>query len=297
MKKIIETVTLSVLLITNILTAQVAINTDGSAANASAILDLQNSDKGFLPPRMTVAQRNAISNPATGLMIYNTSTKRPNYYSGSQWETFDDTWENCGSTITYSDQIYNTVMIGNKCWMAENLNVGTIVNVVTDQTNNDIIEKYCYDNYAPNCTSYGGLYQWNEMMEYTTVQGVQGICPDGWYLPTDNDWKIMEMALGMSQSEADDEGYRGTNEGTKMKSTSGWVYNGSGTNSSGFNGRPAGFGWGGGFANLNWIGDWWSSSQKYDSSSWRRDLHYGYSQVGRAGLSKTYAISVRCIKD
>ena len=46
-------------------------------------------------------------------------------------------------------------------------------------TNNGIIEKYCYDNNPANCAIYGGLYQWNEMMQYTTQQGAQGICPNG----------------------------------------------------------------------------------------------------------------------
>jgi len=57
-------------------------------------------------------------------------------------------------------------------------------------SNNSVIEKYCYNNEEDSCTKYGGLYQWDEMMQYTTEQGVRGICPAGWHLPTDEEWKI-----------------------------------------------------------------------------------------------------------
>ena len=64
-----------------------------------------------------------------------------------------------------------------------------------EQSNNGIIEKYCYNNEPDSCTKYGGLYQWNEMMQYTTQQGAQGICPPGWHLPTDEEWKVLEGAV------------------------------------------------------------------------------------------------------
>jgi uncharacterized protein (TIGR02145 family) len=69
-----------------------------------------------------------------------------------------------------------------------------MINVSQYQSNNSIIEKYCYDNNLDSCTKYGGLYQWNEIMQYTTQQGVQGICPTGWHLPTDEEWKVLEGA-------------------------------------------------------------------------------------------------------
>ena len=90
--------------------------------------------------------------------------------------------------VEYEGQIYNTVQIGTQCWLRENLNVGTKINGNQTQTNNGIIEKYCYDDIEANCTAYGGLYQWNEMMQYVTNEGVQGICPLGWHIPTDGEW-------------------------------------------------------------------------------------------------------------
>ena len=61
---------------------------------------------------------------------------------------------------------YNTVLIGDQCWLRENLNIGTRIDGILDQTNNTIMEKYCYDNLEANCKTYGGLYQWNEAMQY-----------------------------------------------------------------------------------------------------------------------------------
>ena len=100
----------------------------------------------------------------------------------------------CGELLTDSrdGQQYETVLIGTQCWMAENLNIGTRIDGVNDPSDNGNIEKYCYDDDPANCETYGGLYQWNEMMEYVTIERVQGICPEGWYIPTDDDWKILE---------------------------------------------------------------------------------------------------------
>jgi hypothetical protein len=96
-KKIIKTQTmknnlflLAFLFFTNISFAQVAVNTTGASAASSAILDVSSNTKGFLPPRMTEVQRNAIVSPDEGLMIYNTTTKKPNYYNGSEWKNFED---------------------------------------------------------------------------------------------------------------------------------------------------------------------------------------------------------------
>ena len=87
--------------------------------------------------------------------------------------------------ITYEGQTYKTVQVGSQCWFKENLNVGTMVPGTVNHTNNGLLEKYCYGNHPDDCNIYGGLYQWNEMMGYTTTPGIQGICPAGWHLPTD----------------------------------------------------------------------------------------------------------------
>jgi uncharacterized protein (TIGR02145 family) len=97
-------------------------------------------------------------------------------------------------TLTYGGQVYNTVQIGTQCWLKENLNIGTFVSSTstssshTNMSNNGIIEKYCYNNDTNQCAEYGALYDWNELMEYSSVTGAQGICPSGWHIPTDQDW-------------------------------------------------------------------------------------------------------------
>ena len=99
---------------------------------------------------------------------------------------------NCGDSITDSrdGRKYPTVQIGTQCWMAQNLNYGNMI-IATNQTNNSIHEKYCFNNDTNNCNLNGGLYQWNELMNYFTTQGVQGLCPVGWHLPTDAEYTTL----------------------------------------------------------------------------------------------------------
>jgi len=88
-------------------------------------------------------------------------------------------------TVTDADgNVYNTVQINNLCWMRENLKVGTKINSIENQTDNGTVEKYCYDNNELYCDVFGGLYQWDEMMQYVSNEDNQGICPNGWHLPT-----------------------------------------------------------------------------------------------------------------
>jgi len=102
----------------------------------------------------------------------------------------------CGDTLLDSrdGKKYPTVQIGNQCWLAANLNAGTMVMALANanvQINNSVIEKFCYDNDSLNCDTLGGLYQWDEMMDYTSTQGIQGICPDSWHLPSVSEWDTL----------------------------------------------------------------------------------------------------------
>ncbi len=87
--------------------------------------------------------------------------------------------------------------------MGGNLKLGKMINGIDNQTDNATIEKYCYDNNPANCDIYGGPYQWDEMMKYATAESSQGFCPVGWHLPSDDEFKTIEMTLGMTQAEAD----------------------------------------------------------------------------------------------
>lgn len=286
-------------------TAQVAINNDGSAPDNSAILDVKSTTQGLLLPRMNTMQISGINNPAAGLVVFNTDSSDFYGYNGAKWISLWNTGDTladwyCGNPLIDSrdSNSYSTVQIGSQCWMAENLNVGTRINGNIYQANNGTIEKYCMYNDTNHCDIYGGLYQWFEMMQYETGSGVQGICPDGWHLPTDSEWKGLEIELGMSQGAANATGWRGTVEGEKMKSTSGWNGNGNGTNSSGFNALPGGdVTSSGSFYGFLSFGHWWSSSEVSGTPAWYRSLSYDRDQVARNYISKAYGFSVRCIKN
>ena len=188
------------------------------------------------------------------------------------------------STLALTDPA-NWLAIGTQVWAKANLNVGTMITGVTAQTNNSILEKYCYADTESNCTTYGGFYQWDEAMQYVTTQGAQGICPTGSHIPSDNDWKILEMQLGMSQSQADATGGRGTDQGTQLKA--------GGT--SGLNILLGGYRWAdGSFYSLLGGDHLWSSSES-STSAWDRYLFSGSGVVLRGTYAKGNGFSVRCL--
>jgi len=97
-------------------------------------------------------------------------------------------------TVDYEGQTYNTIQIYSQCWLKENLNVGTMINSSQAQLNNNVIEKYCLVDDPAQCDTYGGIYMWEELMQYTTEEGVQGICPTGWHVPSDEDWGSFDLS-------------------------------------------------------------------------------------------------------
>ncbi len=211
-------------------------------------------------------------------------------------------WQ-CGDQFydARNDEVYNTTLIGYQCWMAENLNIGKILNGDDEMTNNGIIEKYCYDNAIENCYEYGGLYQWDEMMQYTNTNITQGICPTGWHIPTDEEFKTLEGTVD-SQYQVGDTiwnttGTRGFDAGLHLKSTTGWLDNGNGTDIYCFNALPAGWRWeDGDFTSLEGWTYFWLSSE-YGSDAWFRQLTYTSNKVCRDLLNKSFGHSVRCLKD
>jgi uncharacterized protein (TIGR02145 family) len=99
----------------------------------------------------------------------------------------------CGGMLTdvretANPNSYPTVQIGNQCWMAANLNYGSYLQSSGQQTDNCQVEKFCYNDNQNNCTQFGGLYQWDELLQYQETPGVQGICPPGWHIPSEAEW-------------------------------------------------------------------------------------------------------------
>ncbi len=191
--------------------------------------------------------------------------------------------------------------------MAKNLNIGAMVtdhfsgNLHTHCSNNGIIEKYCYNNDAGNCAIYGGLYDWNEMMGYTTTPGTQGICPTGWHIPTDAEWCTLTTFLDATVT-CNYWGWSGTNAGGKMKAT-GTTHWGSpntgATNSSGFTALGAGYRYYNGyFTTLRNYAFFWSSSEYSSTYGIYRYLYYANATVDRDGTyRKAYGFSVRCLRN
>jgi uncharacterized protein (TIGR02145 family) len=198
----------------------------------------------------------------------------------------------CGDTLTdvRDNQLYATVPIGDQCWMAENLNIGTMVPATTEMTNNLIIEKYCYTNNTANCDVYGGLYQWDEMMQYFNTPGVQGLCPDDWHLPADSEWTTLTDFLGGSSV-----------AGGKLKET-GTIHwnspNTGATNESGFTALPGGARYYNSEFNYQGIlARYWSSSDVGGFTAWFREMNYNSTILASYDYSKVYGFSVRCVKD
>lgn len=203
-------------------------------------------------------------------------------------------------TVTDSEgNVYNTVQIGNQCWMKENLRIGSTISGADNMTNNGIFERYCYDDIEANCDIYGGLYQWNEMMNYSEQEGAKGICPDGWHIPSDQDWKVLEMSLGMSQAQADAPDWRGDDQGDVIKTTTGWVEGGNGTNTTGFSGLPAGYRGAEAleFGAITEGAYWWTSTQFSDVQTWYRAVGQYTGMINRTYNYKGSGISIRCVKD
>jgi len=191
---------------------------------------------------------------------------------------------------------YGIVTIGTQTWMSENLNTGIRINYPQQlQTENEIVEKYCYDNLESNCDIYGGSYLWNEMMDYSpsddnTIGITQGICPAGWHIPTSEEWHTLLTYLGGHLV-----------AGGKLKAT-GTIEEGNGrwkapnigaTNESGFTGLPM---------EIDKVGErgrfFEATLRELGTNAGYVGLHYDEAFADRAGfpINRTFN-SVRCVRD
>ncbi len=201
----------------------------------------------------------------------------------------------CGDTCSYGGEDYPTVSINGQCWFAKNLNIGTMVPGVNNQTNDGIMEKYCYNDNSADCTTYGGLYQWDEVMQYSVSEGAQGVCPSGWHVPTDAEQHALDDYLK-------DPGQDCNPNRNHLSYPWGWECDTAGTKlklggSSGFEGLFAGYrdAGNGSFALQENSGLFWSSLSN-GASAWRRHLDSS-SLVARAYNDQNFGFSVRCIQD
>ena len=299
MKKLLTL--LFLILLSNFLTAQISINDTGNPPDSSAILDIQSSERGLLIPRMTTLEMVQIASPATGLLVFNSDSVDIYVFDGTYWMNIrrdagpiDPNGFYCPGTVEYGGQTYGVVEIAGMCWMSENLNIGTMIS--GSAVDNGVIEKYCYQDNAAHCNTYGGLYDWNEMMQYSTGDTVQGICPPGWHVPSEAEWCTMTTFVDPTVN-CGVSGWTGTDIGYKLKSTSGWYSNWNGSDAVGFTGLPGGVRPSpGNYLDMTTYGFWWSS-QPSSGNAWNRRISAYDDDMGSFHNGQSYGMSVRCVKD
>jgi uncharacterized protein (TIGR02145 family) len=213
----------------------------------------------------------------------------------------------CGGqdSLLYYDRYYSLVEIGGQCWFAENLATDKYANgdnIPTGLTNtqwqNTTAGAYAvYNDDIANDAIYGKLYNW-----YTTVDS-RGVCPTGWHVPSDCEWMFLEGALGLSTSEQQIFGYRGSAEGGMLKKMSGWSSPNVGASDLfGFGVIGAGVRWDEGGGVYGGVGEqamFWSTTLFDDNYAWNRKLSNQLSKIYRYHVSYGLrsGISIRCIKD
>ncbi|HMT30687.1 MAG TPA: fibrobacter succinogenes major paralogous domain-containing protein [Bacteroidia bacterium] len=211
-----------------------------------------------------------------------------------------------GTMTDIDGNVYTTVKIGNQWWMSENLKVtryrnGFSIPNITDSVDwvNQSSGGYCiYDNDNGNTPPPGFLYN------FYAVANAGNLAPEGWHIPTDDEWKQLERTLGMSQQASDQLAWRGTDQANKLRSNSSdeWSTYGDifSTNESGFTAlagscRLANSYWGD--PGLKSTGFWWTSSSYSNGEGWYRYLDYKNTNVFRSHIDQHYGFSVRCVKD
>jgi len=253
-----------------------------------------------------------LSNGSYNWFIPNDFTPEINYrikiksISDSVITNYSDYFSVYGTVTDYDGNTYQTLTIGDQEWMVENLKVtcypngDSIPNVTADANwgslgDNDTDDAYCYyDNNEASGYIYGALYTYaaaiGDNWERDNTAN-QGVCPDGWHLPTDVEWtKLTDYLGGLSTA------------GGKMKETGTTYWNSPNTgadNSSGFSVLPGSYRHNSN-GNFNFMGrnaHFWSATEYYHATSMLRRLGYDYSSVYRGENSKSYGFSVRCLRD
>ncbi len=200
---------------------------------------------------------------------------------------------------------YQTVIIGKQEWTTENLRTTTLNDgqeIINTPDDEDWLYQTApayswYENHPAHASGFGALYNW-----FAIDTG--RLCPAGWRVPTDEDWKILEgnvdSEYGQLDPEWDREGHRGYDAGAQLKSTSGWDVYGNGINgfdSFGFTALPAGFRASNGFfSGTHGLTQFWLADDYSEMRAWRRILNHDNDMVARYPSSKASGYSVRCIR-
>jgi len=208
-----------------------------------------------------------------------------------------------GTMTDFDGNVYQTIQIGSQWWMAENLKVTHYRNgeTIPNITNNGewgalSTGAWCsYDNDNNKISTFGCLYNWH------VINDGRQIAPSGWHIPTDEEWKQLEMTLGMTREQADATGNRGNTEGGKLKEygIAHWDSPNEGaTNESGFTALPAGYRYDfGSYSNLGVGTFFWTATEHSGTNAWDRLLDFGTPIIYRYDNNKNFGFSIRCVKD
>jgi len=206
------------------------------------------------------------------------------------------------STVTDVDgHIYKTVKIGNQWWMAENLAVSHF----NDGTDLAYIETSSLDSTWSNTPNAAYTFindgQYGNLYNFAVVENTKNIAPDGWHVPTDEDWKILEKEIGMSAEETQSLGWRGNKEAEILTSlySAGWPEGAAlfGTDEFGFNAKPGGCRVFNGEINLQGNTAFWWTSSTDGNEGWYRYIDANQTRIFRQHTYKGYGMSIRCVKN
>jgi uncharacterized protein (TIGR02145 family) len=240
---------------------------------------------------------------------YATNTAGTAYSEQYTYYLHENDNEPCPNVATVTDvdgNVYNTVQIGNQCWMKENLKTrryadGTVVS-----------ENYGYpgSNQA-NVADYGYLYSWSAAMKLTyysssTPSSLQGICPIGWHVPSDAEWTELTDYVSSQGRYACDGNHLSIAKA--LASVSGWNTNTGvctvgdtpdSNNTTGFSAMPAGYHSGDWYDEDTWFGQYacfWSSTLYNGDYAWYRILDYHSATVEGDYTNRSMLFSVRCLR-
>jgi uncharacterized protein (TIGR02145 family) len=280
----------------------------GSGSGRDCLLEYSGSEKIHLPQKSNSATQEFPFSPGDELMLIGYGDGLGSGFRDVPGASQDYTFQFATNipcpnmdSLFYEGQWYHTIQIFSQCWMKENLNAGIMINHSQNQTDNEIMEKYCLGDYSSYCDIYGGLYFWDEMMKYAYENNAKGICPEGWHIPGDVDWQILEGAVDsvyeIGANAWKYSGWRGTEAGgnLKEKGTAHWTPpNAGATDNFGFRALPAGYFVQNDFWGIEYKTYFWSShpTQKY-----YRNMDWNQAKINRNAGSDDAALSVRCIRN
>jgi uncharacterized protein (TIGR02145 family) len=209
-----------------------------------------------------------------------------------------------GNVTDIDGNVYRTVIIGKYEWMAENLKTTTFCNGLkilpvtgsAEWSGLNSSAYCCYNNSENSTDTFGVLYNW-----YAVNSGT--LCPEGWRIPTDEEWKYLEgfadTMYGIGDTIWNKPGLRGNDAGRQLRASSARYPDWNGTDYCGFSALPGGerLSRNGRFFVIGKNGFWWSSSGYNASLAWYRSIIYAFDQVSRGTHDKRFGFSVRCLRD